>query len=287
ETPVHNTPLAGRTIRETGLRQKIGVNLVGVWNRGRLLPAQADTVLSDSSVLVVVGTREQIAALESFLVIYDTNYNPVLVIGCGNVGYAAASALRQNGISVHVIERDRSIMERAAGVAERVFIGDAADRETLMQAGLAEAPSVVITTNDDAMNIYLAVYCRRLRPDIRIVSRITHERNIEAIHRAGADFVLSYASVGAALVSSILQGREMVVMAEGIDLFHSRVPASLAGKTLNESQIGLRTGLNVVAYQSGGEAITNPSPDLVLAAEGEVLLIGDAGQWEKFNELYR
>ena len=47
------------------------------------------------------------------------------------------------------------------------------------------------------MNIYLAVYCRRLKPDLRIVSRITHERNVEAIHRAGADFVLSYTSLGA------------------------------------------------------------------------------------------
>ena len=50
--------------------------------------------------------------------------------------------------------------------------------------------SVLLTTNDDAMNIYLAIYCRRLNPGLRIVSRITHERNVEAIHRAGADFVL-------------------------------------------------------------------------------------------------
>ena len=51
--------------------------------------------------------------------------------------------------------------------------------------------SVLLTTNDDAMNIYLAVFSRRLNPGLRIVSRITHERNIDAIHRAGADFMLS------------------------------------------------------------------------------------------------
>ena len=54
---------------------------------------------------------------------------------------------------------------------------------------------MVLTTNDDATNIFLAVYCRRLNPDTRIVSRITHERNLEAIHRAGADFVLSYTTL--------------------------------------------------------------------------------------------
>jgi len=286
ESPVHKTPLAGRTIRETRLRHTIGVNVVGVWNRGRLLPAHADTVLSEFSVPVVVGTPEQIADLESFMVIYDTNYSPVLVIGCGNVGYAAASALKQNGISVNIIERDGSLLARASGIGDRVFIGDAADREVLMQAGLVEAPSVIITTNDDATNIYLAAYCRRLEPDLRIVSRVTHERNIEAIHRAGADFVLSFASLGAESVLSILQNRELTVMGEGIEMFYVRVPESIAGKTLGESEIGLRTGLNVIAVQKGGETITNPQGALVLAAESELIMIGDTAQREKFNQQY-
>lgn len=287
ECPVHNTPLAGRTIRETGLRQTIGVNVVGVWHRGRLMPAQAETLLSDSSVPVVVGTERQMETLESFLVIYDTNYSPVLVIGCGNVGYAAVSALRKNGISVHVLERDRSLQERAEGVADRVFIGDAADREVLMRAGLAEAPSVIITTNDDATNIYLAVYCRRLQPELRIVSRITHERNIEAIHRAGADFVLSYATIGAESVISILQNRELTLMGEGIELFHVPVPPSLVGKTLGESGIGQRTGLNVIAIRRAGETVTNPPANLVLAAGEELIVIGGTVQLERFQSIHK
>jgi voltage-gated potassium channel len=283
EFPVHNTPLAGRTIRDTRLRQTTGVNVVGVWERGRLLPAQADTVFSHYSVPVVVGTEEQMAELETFMVIYNTNYNPVLVLGSGNVGYAAACALKEKGIAVHVVERDEALLDRLNGIADRVFVGDAADRKVLMRAGLAEAPSVVITTNDDAVNIYLSVYCRRLNPDLRIVSRITHERNVEAIHRAGADFVLSYASLGAESVFSILQDRELVMLGEGIDMFMVQVPRSLEGKTLGKSEIGVRTGLNVMAIQKGEEIITNPPADMVLEKGSELLMIGSAEQREQFN----
>jgi voltage-gated potassium channel len=283
EFPVHNTPLAGRTIRESRLRQTTGVNVVGVWERGRLLPAQADTVFSDYSVPVVVGTEEQIAELETFLVIYNTNYNPVLVLGSGNVGHAAACALKEKGIAVHVVERDEALLDRLNGIADRVFVGDAADRKVLMRAGLAEAPSVVITTNDDAVNIYLSVYCRRLNPDLRIVSRITHERNVEAIHRAGADFVLSYASLGAESVFSILQDRELVMLGEGIDMFMVQVPRSLEGKTLGKSEIGVHTGLNVMAIQKEEEIITNPPADMVLEKGSELLMIGSAEQREQFN----
>jgi Trk K+ transport system NAD-binding subunit len=287
EFPVHKTPLAGRTIRDSGLRQATGVSVVGIWVRGRILPVTPDTVLEDYSVPVIVGTASQIQEIETFLVIYTTNPNPVLVLGGGNVGCATARALKEKGVPVHVIERDPTAVDRISGIADRVFVGDAADRNVLMDAGLEGAPSIVITTNNDAINIYLSVYCRRLSPEMRIVSRITHERNLEAIHRAGADFVLSYTSLGAELISSILQDRELVMLGEGIDVFMLKVPKSLVGKTIGTSGIGARTGLSVIAVQRQGDIIPNPSADSVLEEGSELLLIGTTEQRQLFNSKYR
>ncbi len=287
EFPVHNTPMVGRTVRETQLRQAIGVTIVGVWFRGRLETVDPDTVLTDFSVPVVIGTSEQITDLESFLVIYNINTNPVLVIGSGNVGAATVRALKKKGVPVHVIEKDQASLDRVREVADQVYLGDAADREVLMQAGLEQAPSIVITTNDDAMNIYLSVYCRRLSPNMRIVSRITHERNLEAIHRAGADFVLSYTSIGAELLFSILQERQLIMLGEGIDLFLVKIPNSLVGKTLGQSGIGARTGLNVIAIQKDESTITTPSADTMLEKGIELLMIGNTGQRKAFADKFR
>ena len=108
---------------------------------------------------------------------------------------------------------------------------------------------MLLTTNDDAMNIYLAVFCRKLNPGLRIVSRVTHERNLEAIHRAGADFVLSYTSLGVDSIMSLVNGDATVVLGEGVRLFEVRVPPSLAGQPLAQTGIGSRTGLSVVAME--------------------------------------
>lgn len=286
EFPAHNTPLVGRTLLEARLREAFGLNVVAVWERGRLVPATPDTRLADGSVPVVVGTAEQIAGLDAYLVIYNTNYNPVLVIGGGKVGCATARALRSRGVAVHLIERNEGLRSSLEGVADQVFIGDAADRGLLMGAGLADAPSVLLTTNDDAMNIYLAVYCRRLNPGLRIVSRITHERNIEAIHRAGADFVLSYASLGAEAILSILQGRESVILGEGFDLFYVAVPVSLTGQTLAQSAIRARTGLNVLAVRLPGGRATAAAATTELAAGGELVMLGSEAQLRAFGEVF-
>jgi voltage-gated potassium channel len=283
EFTIHKTGFAGRTIRETRLREAIGVNFIGVWERGRLQPARPDLRLSESCVPVVVGTREQIAELDALLVIYDANYNPALVIGGGKVGRAAALELRRRDFPVHLIERDPRVCASLTGVADRVFQGDAEDRDVLVQAGIEQAPSVLLTTNDDAMNVYLAVYCRRLNPELRIVSRITHERNLEAIHRAGADFVLSYASLGAEHVFSLVRGRELVLLGEQFELFAVPVPGSLAGRTLADSDIGDGTGLNVIAIQHGGEFVTNPTGATALPADGELVMLGSAEQLERFH----
>ncbi|MEW6488216.1 MAG: NAD-binding protein [Thermodesulfobacteriota bacterium] len=286
EFPVHNTPMAGRTIREARLRDAFGLNVVAVWERGRMVPATPETRLGDGSVPVVMGTAEQMDALDAYLVIYNTNFNPVLVIGGGKVGCATTRALRSRGVPVHLIERDESVGARLEGVADRLFLGDAADRDLLMQAGLAEAPSVLLTTNDDAMNIYLAVYCRRLNPSLRIVSRITHERNIEAIHRAGADFVLSYASLGAEAVLALLQGREAVILGEGFDLFYLPVPRSLEGSTVAESEIRRRSGLNLLAVRLPDHHTVLATAATELVPGSELVLLGSEEQRRAFSQAF-
>ncbi|HUP20640.1 MAG TPA: NAD-binding protein, partial [Gemmatimonadota bacterium] len=219
EFPVHNTPFRNRTVRETGLRQATGVSIVGVWDRGKLQPVRPETMLTDSSVPVVVGTRDQIDALDELLLIYDANFNPVVVIGGGRVGRSAARALRDSGVKVHIVEKRPEMAARIGDIPDRLIIGDAADRSILDQAGIREAPSVMLTTHDDAMNIYLAVYCRRLNPELRIVSRLTHERNIDAVIRAGADLVLTYAALGAEAITAVLKQRELILLGAGFDLF--------------------------------------------------------------------
>jgi Trk K+ transport system NAD-binding subunit len=286
EFPIEQTSLAGRTVRDTRLRELTGISVVGVWERGRLLPAGPDTQLSKHSVPVVVGTEAQVAELDALFVIYQPDERPVLVIGGGKVGVAAARSLRDRGVQVSVLERDPALAEELARVADRVVVGDAADLDVVMEAGLAQCSSVVLTTNDDATNIFLAVYCRRLNPDVRIVSRISEEWNLEAIHRAGADFALSHASLAAKFVLSTVEGSDLVVLGEGAELFVERTPPSLEGRTLAQSGIGAETGLTVIALRQDGASATNPAADTLLQQGSKLVMLGTVEQQRRFAQVF-
>jgi Trk K+ transport system NAD-binding subunit len=286
ELPARDTPLAGLTVRDTRLREQTGLSVVGIWQRGKLHPAFPDTPIRSDTVLVVAGSPAQTRSLEQLLPSDAAPARPVLLIGAGKVGQAAAQALERKGVTVHAIDKTESALALLAPHVSAVFPGDAADRRLLDRAGIARAASVLLTTNDDAMNIYLAVYCRRLSPDVRIVSRITHERNVEAIHRAGADFVLSYTTLGIEAVMSILKGNPPVLLGEGVELFSVRVPASLAGRLLKDSGIGSRTGLSVVALQQGDELLTQLTADTLLPPGADLLMLGSVEQRQVFAHLF-
>ena len=285
ELPARDTPFVDQTVRDTRLREKTGVNIVGLWSHGALKPAYPHTVLLADTVVVVAGTPEQIAGLNQLVAHEPAVAALVIVIGGGTVGRAATRALVREGIPVHVIDRDPDAAASLGNIAE-IVVGNAADRQLLERAGLDRATSVLLTTNDDATNIYLALYCRRLKQDLRIVSRVTLERNVQAIHRAGADFALSYTSLGVDAVMSRLLGHEAVLLGEGVELFSIPVPASLAGRPLRDSGIGSRTGLSVVALEVGESLITRLGAETVLPAGAELLMLGSVEQRQTFAEAF-
>ena len=279
---VHETALAGKSIKDSQLRERTGVNIVAVWEKGKLTRVHPDLVLSKYSVPVAAGTTEQLLKLNKVLETKEKSRSSVLVIGGGKVGRAAAIALKARGVSVNVVEKNEVLGKGLLRQNINTIIGDAADRDVLLEAGLEKADAVALTTNNDAVNVYLSVYCRRLRPDLNIVSRI--ERNVDAIYRAGADFVLSYASLGREYLISLLLGRGPILVGEGADFFLVGVPESLAGKSLGESLIGERSGLIVIGVEENDHTIVNPLPSLILQLENRLIMLGTAEQRHTFSE---
>jgi len=165
-------------------------------------------------------------------------------------------------------------------------IGSAADITTLKKAGIDSTPAVIVTTHDDATNIYLTKYCRSLRSDIQIISRANAERNVSTLHRAGADFVMSFAALGANTIFNFFQSSDIVMLAEGLDIFKLAIPAGLYGKTLAQSRIRQETGCSVIAVKQDEKTVINPDPDLPLQKNNEIILIGTRDAEKEFIKKY-
>lgn len=283
EATASGTPLVGMTLAEADLRGKAGVSVVGVWERGDFKLAGPDTRITPNTVLVMAGSVEQFRQYDALFCIYHVNQNPVVIIGGGRVGRATGQALELRKIDFRIVEK---LPERVRQFGERAIVGDAADVEVLEKAGIMQAPSVIITPHDDDQNIYLTIFCRKLREDIQIIARAVRDRNVSTLHRAGADFVMSYASMGANIIFNYLKRSDIVMVAEGLNIFKVALPESLGGKSLIESGIRHKTGCSVVAVQFDKQTSINPDPHDPLPANSEIVLIGDTESEKKWFDLF-
>ncbi|GJQ30143.1 MAG: potassium transporter [Phycisphaerae bacterium] len=280
EASAARTPLVGKTLRENRLTD-LGVSVIGVWERGRFEFATADTRVDAHAILVLVGSAQQLQNYDEAFAIYNQSGEPALILGGGKVGRATARTLGQRGIDCRIVEQAPERVRDAA----RTIVGNAATREVLEQAGIRKAPAVLVTTHDDNLNIYLTIYVRKLRPDVQIVSRCTHERNIATLHRAGADHVLSYANMGAGAIMSLLRKSRVSTVVEGLDVFRTPAPPALFGRSLAESGVRERSGCSIVAVRSAGGSLTiNPSAGQVLREGDDLVLVGGIDSEARFKD---
>ena len=283
EAPAMRTFLVGRTPRTCGLRSSTGVNVVGLWERGVFRLPGPDTIFTDATVLVVAGTEQQVAAFDTLLRkdVEVSQSAPVVVLGGGRVGLAAALQLNERHLTYEVV--DKSARRNVAHSIQ----GDAADLAVLEQAGIRDAPSVIITTHDDDTNIYLTLYCRRLRPDIQIICRASLDRNVGILHAAGADLVLSLASMMTNSVINLLSPGKVFMLNEGLNMFRSHVRGQLVGKTLMDSGIRRETNCSVVGVRLPDDTmLVNPNPDHLFVEGEDIYLIGDSAAQKLFYEKY-
>ena len=275
EMPALDTELVGTSLAESGIRQKTGVTVIGIMEEGKFIASNPQSVFTPKSILMLAGSTEQLKEFDKrFTVKKRVNDDEVevVILGGGRVGHSAAETLAQYGVKYRIVEK--RIVRSEGPDKDNFIIGDAADINTLKAAGIESAKSVIVTTHSDEMNIYLTFYCRQLRSDLQIISRSIRERNVPKLHTAGADLVMSYASLGAATIYQILQPHGISLFAEGLTVLSIHAGPQFGGKTIMESTIRERTGCSIIAIKRAEQMIISPTPDTTLDDNDELIIIG-------------
>lgn len=281
EVATVQTSLAGKMLAEMQIPKNTGVMVAGLWDKGHFEMVEPLVPIKKGSLLLLAGTSENLCHFEAQYVLAEKQYgpeSPVVILGGGRVGLAAAEVLAESSIRYRLVEKRKP--ETIA--VDHVIHGDAADIKILEEAGIMAARTVIVTTHNDAMNIYLTFYCRQLRPDVQIISRATTERSVAKLHMAGADLVLSYGSMGANAIVNIMQRDEISMFTEGLNIFSRPMPQSLVGKPLYDSRIREKSGCLVIGLRTAKGLVVSPDSTSLLQREDELILIGNTLAEQRF-----
>lgn len=133
----------------------------------------------------------------------------IILLGYGELTEPILETLSQQHVDVAVITANEADSRRLAEREIPVLTADPSDEEPLQRAGIVDASAVIAATNNDAQDALAILTAKQLNPDVTIVAAATQRENVAKLRRAGADRVISPATIGGRLLAnSAVGGRD-------------------------------------------------------------------------------
>ncbi|PTQ98370.1 Kef-type potassium/proton antiporter (CPA2 family) [Nitrosomonas nitrosa] len=120
----------------------------------------------------------------------DKLKNHVIICGYGRIGQSVAHFLEEEQIPYIALDLDPVKVKEAYTAGEKVFFGDAAERDILEAVGVNEARLVVISHEDITSAHKVLHHVRALRHDLPVMVRTRDESRVDELRASGATEVV-------------------------------------------------------------------------------------------------
>jgi len=224
----------------------------------------------------------------------------VIVCGYGSVGQIVARDLREEGVTVVVIDRAAEAVSKAEDDGHLALAGDVLDPETLKEAGADRARGVILLLPSESDNLFATMTTRELNPEVFIIASHSSAHAKGKFLRAGADRVVNpYEKEGRRIGAEFVRPAVMDLMrifaqdtSAGSEVRVREITVEhgspLVGKSLKEADIRARLDIIVIAMRHAGTSTRfNPDPSRPLAVGDVMVCMGRLTQLKQLHELGR
>jgi Trk K+ transport system NAD-binding subunit len=224
------------------------------------------------------------------MAVASTYEGHILLVGLGHLGYRVAQHLLEMGQEIVAVEinAQEPFVARVQALGVPVLVDDATDERALRGAGLEKARAIVLCTQNDTLNLKVALLARRLVPGIRVVLRIFDDEFADSLGEQFGYTALSTTRMSASSFAAAASGLDItqpiVVEGETLSLARLGLGAGSALAGLSVHDVEQRYDLSVVLLRHEGTSDLHPSGENVLASGDVVAVLGSP---ETFRRLAR
>lgn len=238
----------------------------------------------------VLGRRRMIKDIQNL-----TGHS--IICGYGRMGHNLAIELTEQGRDLVIIDHDLEKTNEAAQQGFLCVTGDATEEQTLLDAGLIRAGTLVSTFPNDAESVFITLTARNLCPTVTIISRAERESTQQKLHQAGANTVIMPTIVSARQMGRMITrpstAHLISLVDEGsnreFDLDELAIEAGspLVGMSVGATEAHKRHRLLVVAIKdSDGKIRFNPDANEHFATGDVVMVIGHRDHIDAYRAEY-
>jgi voltage-gated potassium channel len=218
------------------------------------------------------------------IAVASTFRNHTVLVGLGHLGFRVVQKLHEMKEHVVVIEQNPSVDMFTAVQKMRVPViqDDATRPAALDNAGVAKARTIILCTQDDSLNLQIALKARKLNPEIHVVIRIFDEDFAQSLQEQFGFTALSGTGMAAPVFAAAAAGADVTnpISVEGQQLSLARLviqpDAEFAGKSVGYVEDNYH--LSIVLIRRDHQTEMHPSDRSVLNVADMLAVLGGPEQ---------
>ncbi len=270
-----HSEFSNQAIGDMKIRTQTGATIAAIWHSdGTITTPTADTKINEST-LIVLGPGDSVDRLSSYIGGPGPGEHVVLV-GAGRVGQEAGKELNRSDIYPVVID----IVNKPLYFRGKIVVGDATKPHILQQARIQEADTLIVTLDNDTINIFTVLASRQLNPNINVVARAVQAEAVDRLRQTGANHVHSESLLGYQLLQVAMVDMGVLPRLSNYvvrELVWHHAPIQI--QALAEKHQGF---IKIVCIVKG-DSIIEPKADYELQKDDTVVVMGTPHHIEQLS----
>lgn len=215
------------------------------------------------------------------IAVASTFSNHIVLIGLGHLGFRVVKILREmrQDVVVITIDPEPNLIESARAIGVPVIEGDGSRESILESAKIRTARSIILCTQNDSLNLQMALKARTLNPNIEVIIRIFDDDFAASLQRQFGFRALSATGMAAPIFASSAANMDITapITIEGQPNSLARMRISNRSRLdkLTLGEIEERFNVSVVYLCHNGQGDPHPSGHLRVAVGDTLAILGD------------
>jgi voltage-gated potassium channel len=223
--------------------------------------------------------------------------NHTVVCGYGRNGRQAVLKLKIYNMPYLVVEKNKEILKELDYNGILYVEGDATNDETLDNAAIKNAKSLITALPSDADNLFVVLSARQINKDFTIISRASNESSYKKLLIAGATNVVMPDKIGGEHMASLVVTPNLVEFVERLtisnecatnleEVLANDLPEELINKTILDLDLRRRTGCLIIGFKTADHKYKiNPEGNTKLVPNSSLIVLGKPDQIEKLHQI--
>ena len=224
------------------------------------------------------------------MAVASTMNEHIILVGLGHLGYRIAQKLHEMGKNVVIIElkATQHTVSAAREMGIPVIEEDGRNATALEGANIKDAQTIILASQNDAMNLQIALKARSLNPTIQVVIRIFDEDFAHALQDQFGFTAMSATEMAAPVFAAAAAGADVTnpISIEGQQLSLARMTIATASVLANKTvgYVEDNYHLNIILLRHDHNSEMHPTDKRPLHAGDTLAVLGGPEQLRKLMQ---